>query len=428
MHKYKDILEYIFSKLPMYQRQGSAAYKKDLTNVIALCEALGNPHNHMKFVHVAGTNGKGSTSHLIAGMLQLSGYKTGLFVSPHYKDFRERIKIDGVKIDKKFIVEFVIRHKELIERINPSFFELNFVLAMLYFKTKNVDIAVIEVGIGGRLDSTNVISPLLSVITNISFDHKDMLGNTLKEIAGEKAGIIKSNVPVIIGEYQEEVIDVFEAKAKELNAPLYLVKNLVAIKKINESSIMDSYQLQFFDEDKNWYFETTIIGPYQHKNLATSLAAIKVLSRHLSIDFHSVFSRFQYLGKLTGLIGRWQILGTQPLIIVDSAHNEAGLQFAINKLQEYKYDLLHFVIGFVNDKDLSNVLSLMPTEAKYYFCKADIPRGLHADILKEKAVEYHLKGKAYNSVKNAFTAARKAASERDLIFVGGSIYVVAEVI
>lgn len=428
MHKYNDIVEYMYSKLPMYQRQGRAAYKKDLTNVVALCEALGNPHDHMKFVHIAGTNGKGSTSHLLAGMLQLSGYKTGLFVSPHYKDLRERVKVDGIMIDKKFIVDFISEHKKLIEKINPSFFELNFVLALVYFQMKNVDIAVIEVGLGGRLDSTNVITPLLSVITNISFDHKELLGDTLEEIAGEKAGIIKNSVPVVIGEYQEDVHEVFEVKAKELNAPLYFSKELVNIKKIKESLNKAHYQLQFIGEDKMWNFETSIIGPYQNKNIATSLAAIKVLSKQMSIDFHSIFTKFQYLGKLTGLIGRWQILAKQPLILVDSAHNEAGLQFAITTIQEYECEVLHMIIGFVSDKDLSNILSLMPTQAKYYFCKADIPRGLDAKILKEKAAEYHLKGRAYSSVKNAFSAARKAASERDIIFVGGSIFVAAEVI
>ena len=428
MHKYKDILQYMFSKLPMYQRQGSAAYKKDLTNVIRLCDALGNPQNGVKFVHVAGTNGKGSTSHLLAGMLQMSGYKTGLFVSPHYKDFRERIRINGQMIEKKFIVEFITENLALIEEIQPSFFELNFVLALEYFKVNKIDIAVIEVGLGGRLDSTNIITPLLSVITNISFDHMDMLGNTLELIASEKAGIIKDHIPVLVGEYQEGIAHVFKNKAAARHAPISYAKDIVALEKLSATSYTEEYSFHYFQDGYKGTFQTSLTGPYQYKNLSTAMAAIKLLSSMMKINWNKLCMDFVMLGKMTGLIGRWQVLSSHPLIICDSAHNEAGIKNVIDQLYQLDFHILHIVIGFVNDKDLSEVLTLMPHDAVYYFCKADIPRGLDAKKLKQTAESYNLKGRAYSSVKNAFAAARKNASSDDLIFVGGSIYVVAEVI
>jgi dihydrofolate synthase/folylpolyglutamate synthase len=425
---YNAVLEYIYAKLPMFQRQGPSAYKKDLTNTILLCAAAGNPQDKIKSIHIAGTNGKGTTTHLIAGGLQAQGYKVGVYTSPHYKDFRERIKINGVYISKKFIKSFVEKYYDEIEEIQPSFFEVTVALAFAYFEAEKVDYAIIETGLGGRLDSTNVIMPLLSVITNISYDHQNLLGETLQEIAGEKAGIIKSNIPIIIGEKQSEVEDVFVNKAKSVGAPLSFAEENIQLSLLKETPSTKTYQVTY--QGKTWIkaLETTLIGPFQEKNIRTAMASLHHLSKHIKIDADKISSFFPDLVSATGYMGRWQIMSSKPLIIADSAHNEGGLKYVIQALGNIPKSNLHIVMGFVNDKDLGKVLALFPKNATYYFAKANIPRGLDATILKEQAQGLNLHGKSYSSVKKAFAAAKMSAKDNDLIFVGGSIFVVAEVI
>lgn len=425
---YNAVLDYIYAKLPMYQRQGPSAYKKDLTNTILLCAAAGNPQNRIKTIHIAGTNGKGTTTHLIAGGLQAQGYKVGVYTSPHYKDFRERIKINGTYISKKFIKSFVEKYYDNIEEIQPSFFEVTVALAFAYFDAEKVDYAIIETGLGGRLDSTNVIIPLLSVITNISYDHQNLLGETLQEIAGEKAGIIKANIPVIIGEKQSEIENVFVHKAKAVGAPLSFAEDNIQLSLLKETSGTKTYQVSY--QNQTWIktLETNLIAPFQEKNIRTALASLYHLSKHITMDVDKISSFFPDLISATGYMGRWQIMSSKPLIIADSAHNEGGLKYVIQALKNIPKSNLHIVLGFVNDKDLGKVLALFPKDATYYFAKANIPRGLDAKELKDQSGNYHLKGKAYSSVRKAFAAAKMSAKENDVIFVGGSIFVVAEVI
>lgn len=425
---YNAVLEYIYAKLPMYQRQGPSAYKKDLSNTILLCAAAGNPQDKIKSIHIAGTNGKGTTTHLIAGGLQAQGYKVGVYTSPHYKDFRERIKINGTYISKKFIKSFVEKYFNDIEQIQPSFFEVTVALAFAYFESEKVDYAIIETGLGGRLDSTNIITPMLSIITNISYDHQNMLGDTLQAIAGEKAGIIKEGVPAIIGERQYEVESVFWDKAKSVKAYLSFAEDSLQLKLINATPATKTYQVWHGDQCWIDAIETTLIGPYQEKNICTALASLYQLSEQIYIDKNKIVSFFPDLVNQTGYMGRWQILSQKPLIIADSAHNEAGLNYALQAIGAISKSHLHIVIGFVNDKDLSKVLGLFPQDATYYFAKAHIPRGLDAAILKEQANGLNLKGKTYSSVRKAFAAAKTSAKDNDVIFVGGSIFVVAEVI
>lgn len=407
MKTYQEILDWMFAQLPMYQRQGASAYRKDLTNTILLSDYLGNPEKAIKTIHIAGTNGKGSTSSMIASVLQEAGFKVGLYTSPHLKDFRERIKINGEEISEKFVCDFVLEHKSFFEQNNLSFFEMTVGLAFDYFKKQEVDIAVIETGMGGRLDSTNIITPLVSVITNIGLDHMQFLGNTLPEIATEKAGIIKPNIPVVIGEYTRQTKEVFEEKAKETNSEIYFASDFVA--KTPKSDL---------------------IGKYQQKNKKTALQTIKILqNRNLfEISKENISNGFLNVAKNTGLMGRWQILQEKPKIICDTAHNKHGLEIVLEQIQKEKFKQLHIVFGAVNDKDLDSVLPLFPKNATYYFCKPDVPRGLETDILKEKAREFWLIGETYSSVKNALENAQKNASEKDLIFVGGSTFVVAEVV
>ena len=428
INTWQQALDYIYAKLPMYQRQGASAYKKDLTNTIKLCAACGNPQNNIKTIHIAGTNGKGTTSHIIACGLQAQGYKTGVYTSPHYIDFRERIKINGNYVQTKYIIDFINTYREEIEQVQPSFFEVTVALAFKYFVDMKVDYAVIETGLGGRLDSTNVIIPLISVITNISFDHQSMLGNTLIEIAGEKAGIIKNQVPVIIGEEQPETKDVFISKSIQMNAHISFAEHHVTLEKITENSETIDYNI-FFD-NKLWInnLSTDLKGPFQEKNIITGLHALKGLSELVSIDFEKVRSFFPTLKVATGYIGRWQKLGISPLIIADSAHNEAGIKIVVDALAKMQYKKLHIVLGFVNDKDISTILSLLPGDAIYYFAKANIPRGLNAIDLLKTAKDFNLSGRAYTSVRIAFAAARKIAKPDETIFIGGSIFVVAEVL
>lgn len=429
IRSYKEALEYMYNQLPMFQRQGPSAYKKDLTNTIALCEKAGNPQNHIKTIHIAGTNGKGTTTHIIAAGLQAQGYKVGVYTSPHYKDFRERIKINGKYISRNYILQFINTYHFDLDVIKPSFFEMTVVLAFLYFKDKKVDYAIIETGLGGRLDSTNVILPLISVITNISFDHQNMLGDTLEAIANEKAGIIKSKIPVVIGERQESIEQVFIKKASAMHSPIFFAEDHLKISKVNSTHQgLKTYDIKV--NGKLWIrnLSTDLLGPFQEKNIITGLYALYFLSKTIQLDISKIIDFFPTLKGQTKYMGRWQIISKSPLIIADSAHNEGGLKIIVEELANLRYDKLHIVLGFVNDKDISKVLDIFPKNASYYFAKANIPRGLDAKTLLETATISGLQGKAYTSVRKALSAAKSVASTQDLIYVGGSIFVVAEVI
>lgn len=420
---YKQTLEYLYANLPLFQRIGSVAYKKDLTNTIQLCEVLGNPQLKFKSVHVAGTNGKGSTSHMLASVLQSSGYKTGLYTSPHLKDFTERIKIDGQGISKEFVLEFVNRIKPSIETIHPSFFEITVAMAFDYFARHRVDIAVIEVGLGGRLDSTNIITPLASVITNISFDHKDILGDTLAKIAAEKAGIIKPGVPVIVSERQAEVESVFTGKAAECSSEIFFAQNYYTINEGKSGLNILAKKNKFISE-----LSLPLKGIYQSKNLAGVLKTADVLvEKGLTISKKNLIKGLERTVDQTGLKGRWQTLGEHPLMICDTGHNAAGVCEVVRQIRLQKFNNLHIVWGMVKDKEPDEVLTLLPKEARYYFCQADIPRAFDAHLLKEKATTFGLKGEVVGNVNNAIKMAKKAAGSSDFIFIGGSTFVVAEI-
>ncbi len=418
----------MYTQLPMFQRVGSQAMKKDLTNIKLLCEHLGNPFEKYPCIHIAGTNGKGSTAHLISSILQEHGYKVGLYTSPHYRDFRERVKVDGRYVSRKYVVDFVENNKVVFERIKPSFFEITVALAFDFFAKEKVDIAVIETGLGGRLDSTNIITPILSVITNISFDHQQFLGNTLKKIAGEKAGIIKKNIPVVIGETQEEIIFVFEKKAKAKKSEITFADQNYRVVKKSENlthtkfDILKNGKPLFFNQKINLH------GGYQSKNIATALQVIDSLPSSFEIKESKIKSAFSNLKSLTNFKGRWQVLQKSPIVICDSAHNEAGLSLAMIQLKSLKFRELHVVLGMVNDKSIEKILNFFPKDANFYFCKPNIPRGLDIEILAKKALALGLTGRPYSSVKNALRAAKKKAEKKDLVYVGGSTFVVAEVI
>ena len=404
---YQETTAWMFNQLPMYQLQGASAYKKDLTNTHLLINHLDNPHQHLKFIHVAGTNGKGSTSHMLASVLQQAGYKTGLYTSPHLKDFRERIKINGTEISEEFVCDFINSNKSFFETNDISFFEMSVGLAFAYFEKEKVDIAVIEVGMGGRLDATNIITPLVSVITNIGLDHTQFLGNTIELIAAEKAGIIKPEIPVIIGEYTPETKNVFSAKAKENNAEIYFAADLIV-----ENLSSD------------------LLGDYQIHNKKTVLQTINILNEQTSFNINKdhIESGLLNAVKNTGLLGRWQQLGESPKVICDTAHNKNGLEIVLNQIQKENFNQLHIVLGVVNDKDLDEILPLFPKNAIYYFCKPNIPRGLEATILAKKAAEFELTGETYNSVSAAYKSAQELATANDFIYIGGSTFVVAEIL
>ncbi len=403
MLDYSQTVDWMFQQLPMYQRVGADAFKKDLTNIINFSEFLGNPHNNFKTLHVAGTNGKGSTSHMLASILQEAGYKVGLYTSPHLIDFRERIKINGKEIPENEVVAFIDSNKNYLESNKMSFFEMSVGMAFTYFGKEKVDVAVIEVGLGGRLDSTNIIHPLLSVITNIGLDHTDILGNTLEEIAAEKAGIIKLNTPVVIGEHQDETFPVFQKIAEKNSAKLIL------------ASLEDIV------------LETDLKGDYQDKNSRTAYVATKELqSLGFNISSENIERGLLTVISNTGLQGRWQQLQLKPKVICDTAHNKEGLTYVMAQLKKESFKKLHIVLGFVSDKKLDTVLPLFPIDATYYFCKPNIPRGLDEKILIQEAAKFHLEGNAYSSIKVAYETALNNANEEDLIFVGGSTFVVAE--
>ncbi|TDP01021.1 bifunctional folylpolyglutamate synthase/dihydrofolate synthase [Flavobacterium sp. 245] len=402
---YQETTNWMFNQLPMYQLQGASAYKEDLTNIKLLAAHLDNPQDHLKCIHVAGTNGKGSTSHMLASVLQEAGYKVGLYTSPHLKDFRERIRINGQEISEDFVIEFIGKHKSFFEANDLSFFEMSVGLAFDYFAAEKVDIAVIEVGLGGRLDATNIITPLVSVITNIDLDHTQFLGNTPALIAGEKAGIIKPNVPIVIGEYTNETQPVFLAKAEENKAPIYFASDLIS---------------EVFPSD--------LIGDYQFHNKKTVQQTIQILNEttHFKVSEESLKSGLLQVVKNTGLQGRWQQLGENPKIICDTAHNQHGLAVVMKQLQKETYENLHIVLGVVNDKDLDSILPLFPKKAHYYFCRPDSSRGLSTEILQDTAKKYDLIGEKYDSVEKAFLEAKKNATKNDFIYAGGSTFVVAE--
>ncbi len=424
---YQETLDYLYSQLPMFTRIGSAALKPNLNNTLALCEALGNPQNKIKTIHIAGTNGKGSSSHLLASILQEAGYKTGLFTSPHLKDFRERIRINGSMISEEKVVAFVQEHQSLFESIQPSFFEWTMALCFDHFAMEKVDIAIIETGLGGRLDSSNVITPLLSVITNIGWDHMDLLGSTLAEIAAEKAGIIKAKTPVIIGEYQAETFPVFLAKAQEMESPIALANQKVNILyfKSNIHQAVFDVQFQFGELWKN--VDCALNGHYQQKNIGTVLAAIEpIRNAGFIINEQAVKDGLSNVKRNTHLMGRWEIIGNNPLVICDTAHNVNGIGYVVEQIAAQHYEKLHFVIGMVKDKDISKVLALLPKEATYYFTKAAIPRAMEEEALQAIAIQFGLHGMTYPSVTSALNAAKKAAKTNDLIFVGGSTFIVGE--
>jgi dihydrofolate synthase / folylpolyglutamate synthase len=403
----------------MFQRVGAVAYNRDLTNTLALCDALGNPQHKFKCVHIAGTNGKGSSSHMTAAILQSAGYKTGLYTSPHLKEFTERIRINGEEVGQHFVVDFVDRIKPYIEKIKPSFFEMTVAMAFDYFASEQVDVAVIEVGLGGRLDSTNIITPLVSLITNISYDHKELLGDTLKKIAFEKAGIIKHNIPVVISEYQEEVIEVFKGKAAEEKAPLEVASNRFSYDGVR---IFDQQSIRFPKIDSQ------LKGQYQTKNIPGVLLAIeKLKERGFLITDENIKKGIEEVTTLTGLKGRWQKLNERPLIIADTGHNEAGISEIVSQIKTLQFDRLHMVIGMVKDKDIAGVLRLLPTNAYYYFCQAKIPRAMDAKDLANRAKEFNLEGEVIADVSKAIDKAKERALKEDFIFIGGSTFVVSEI-
>ncbi|NQU86154.1 MAG: bifunctional folylpolyglutamate synthase/dihydrofolate synthase [Mariniphaga sp.] len=432
MDSYNDILDYLYNQLPMFQRSGPPAYKNTLGNSLELDKLYNRPHQNYKTIHVAGTNGKGSVSHLLAGILQKAGYKTGLYTSPHLKDFRERIKINGKMVEKEFVVSWVNDFKEKNKNweLDPSFFELTVAMAFDYFSQQNVEIAVIEVGLGGRLDSTNIIFPEISVITNISYDHTNLLGETLIEIASEKAGIIKEGIPIVIGRTQEETKNVFIEKAANNNAPIYFADQ-VYFADYSLQTVDGKQVLNVRRNQKIVYPElkTGLTGLYQRENVITVLKVCDLLKeKDWCITDRDIYKGLDEVIQITGILGRWQRIGYNPLIICDTGHNEDGIRAIVDQLEQTAYKNLHLIFGTVSDKNLQGILSILPIEAIYYFTRADIPRALDEKVLQNQALEYGLTGKSYSNVTDAFEAAKKAAGKDDLIFIGGSTFVVAEVL
>lgn len=426
---YATTLDYLFSRLPMFSRIGKAALKPDLTNTLALCKAVDNPEADLKCIHVAGTNGKGSTSHGLAAVLQKAGYKTGLYTSPHLVDFRERIRIDGQPVSKQWVVNFVNTYHHIIEQINPSFFEITVAMAFRAFADYGVDVAVIETGLGGRLDSTNVIEPILSIITNISYDHKDLLGNTLSEIATEKAGIIKPHVPVIIGEQHEETERVFFEQSVLKQSSIYYVQSHWDMVRVKQDA-----QYQYFkavDKTKQELYDlkTDLTGNYQYHNLKTILTASEVLNfKGLKLPLQVVLAALSEVKPTTGFMGRWDWLQTKPAVICDVAHNPAGLQEVLAQWQSVKANRKHIVIGFVKDKEVAEALAMFPKDAIYHFCNAQIPRALPVAELAEMAAQAGLSGDIYNSVTDAVSAAMQQLQEEDALLITGSFFIVGEAI
>ena len=424
---YKETLDYLYERLPMFSRIGKAALKPDLTNTIKLCSALGNPHEKFKSVHIAGTNGKGSTSHGLAAVLQDTGYKTGLYTSPHLIDFRERIIINGEPVSKEWVVDFVAQHKDLIEEINPSFFEITVAMAFTFFAEEKVDIAIIETGLGGRLDSTNIITPLLSIITNISYDHKDLLGNTLAEIAAEKAGIIKQNVPVIIGEQNDETERIFFEQSIHKQSPMYYAQSLWGMVRIKQDSKYQYYKAVNNAKLEMYDLHTDLLGNYQQHNIKTILTASEILAhKGFELTVPATINALASVKKTTGLRGRWEWMQDSPTIICDVAHNPAGLSEVLQQWQHVEADRKHIVLGFVKDKDVVEALALFPKDAVYYFCNANIQRALPSNELKEIAEKTGITGNAYATVTGAVLAAKDNMKSTDALLITGSFFIVGE--
>lgn len=429
VENYKNTLEYLYKQLPMFHRIGAAAYKADLKNTYAIMELLDHPENKFRAVHVAGTNGKGSTSHMLAAIFQSAGYKTGLYTSPHLIDFRERIRINGKMISQKRVVEFVEENKTEFEKIQLSFFEWTVGLAFQFFAEEKVDIAIIETGLGGRLDSTNVITPDLAVITNISYDHKALLGDTLPKIAGEKAGIIKPHVPVVIGERQAEISEVFVTSALKMNSDILFAEDHYKVTSLSSDTNFRKIKVE---KDGEMIFPSLTLdlpGVYQLKNVSTVLQSIEILrKKYVKITDKHIAAALGSVRSITGLAGRWQKIGESPLTICDVGHNEAGIAIVVDQLSKTPHEKLHIVFGMVNDKEIGPVLSRLPRNATYYFCKSDLPRSLEPDKLQEEAIKFGLSGAVFQTAAAAFLSAKEHAFENDLIFIGGSTFIVAEVL
>lgn len=423
---YQETCEYLYNQLPMFERQGASGYKEGLANTLALDEHFGHPHQSYATIHIGGTNGKGSCSHTIAAILQGCGYKVGLYTSPHLVDFRERIRINGKPISEDDVVDFVQLNRSFIEPLHPSFFEVTTAMAFKYFQDENVDVAVVEVGLGGRLDCTNIITPLVSIITNISFDHQQFLGDTLANIAEEKAGIIKKNVPVVIGETTDETRPVFERKALEVGVRIIFAKDEP---EVLHATVQTTGGMHY--RTRHWGdFQGDLGGVYQAKNLNTVLTALHILVERGFISSHQLYDRLHdtltHVAEKTGLMGRWQIVRTNPTVICDTGHNVGGWQYISHQLQQTPCHQLHVVFGMVDDKDIHGVLNLLPSKAYYYFTKADSKRAFSETVVKELAAEHGINGDAYPTVYKAFMAALSHASADDLIFVGGSSYIVGD--
>ena len=429
---YDETVDRLYAALPVFHRTGKAAYKADLDNSLKLDEYFNRPHEKYKCVHIAGTNGKGSVSHMIAAVLQTAGLKTGLFTSPHLTDFRERIRINGKKIPKQTVVDFVEKHCEIILETKPSFFEITSAMAFDHFARNNVDIAVIETGMGGRLDSTNIIAPILSVITNIGKDHTEFLGTTIEEIAGEKAGIIKNGIPVVIGEYEAESARVFAEKASKTNSPSVFADKCLKIKNIKNEQTRTTFEIEYANEvigKKDFSVTIDLIGDYQRKNILTVLASIDLLRQSTpEISDESIKTGLANVVELTGLRGRWQILRTSPLIVCDVGHNAHGLACTIEQLKKTNRKNLYMIFGVSADKDLDSVLPLLPQDAYWYFTQADIPRAMDASVLAKRCTDFGLTGEIATPVSHAFEKAEKAADKDDVIFIGGSVFTVADLL
>jgi dihydrofolate synthase / folylpolyglutamate synthase len=432
MNRYKAALDYLYTQLPMFQRTGPAAYKHSLGNTLLLDAIYRHPHHKFKSLHIAGTNGKGSVSHMLAAILQSAGYRTGLYTSPHLKDFRERIRIDGKMISEDFVADWTedFQNINLNAGVEPSFFELTVAMAFDYFAKEEVDIAVVEVGLGGRLDSTNIITPEIGIITNISYDHTSLLGETLPLIAAEKAGIIKPGTPVVISQRQKDVESVFIRKAEELNSPIFFASDEYS-SDYGLSDFSGNQVLNFRKQGALIYpsLKTDLPGNYQRLNIPAVLKTIDLMrEKGWLIPDEFVYSGLQDVKKLTGLQGRWQVLGANPRIVCDTGHNEEGIRMVTEQIKQVPCRVLHIVFGVVSDKDPEKVLALLPKQAVYYFCKAEIPRALDENLLKERGALHGLMGSAFSTVDEAYSAAKLAAGPDDFIFVGGSTFVVAEIL
>lgn len=423
---FQDTLDYMYNLLPMYQRVGKTAFKKDLTNTLKLCEKLGKPHENFPSIHIAGTNGKGSSAHMLASILQTAGYKTGLYTSPHLQSFTERIKVDGHEISEDFVVQFIDQLKPEIVELQPSFFEITVAMAFEYFSKQKVDVAIVEVGLGGRFDSTNVITPIISLITTIGLDHTDMLGQTLPEIAFEKAGIIKGNIPVIISETQAETTSVFKKKASEMNAPFYFADDTIHVSKINASSTNLHFQIS--GNNNELIAETDLAGDYQLKNIPGVIKVIELVNEmEFDVEENHLKEGFKNIVKNTGLLGRWQTIYEKPLTICDTVHNEAGVRYLVDQINNIEFNKLHIIWGAVEGKNHSGSFNILPKDAFYYFCQASMPRAMKAEKIHDLCMKMGIRGKVIKNVNDAIAEARKMADENDLIIIGGSNFIIAEI-